>query len=85
MKRIAGIVLSFLLLKAPELLACSVCFGDQKSPLSLGAKAGVFFLLGVVGFVVAAIFGVAIYWTRRAKLVAIQNILQGETEAGQKS
>jgi hypothetical protein len=82
-KRIAGLLLTTILLSAPELLACSVCFGDQKSPLTLGAKAGVFFLLGVIGFVLAAIFAVTLFWMRRAKLVAIQNILHGESETGQ--
>lgn len=62
-----------------ELAACSVCFGDPKSPLTLGAKAGVFFLLGVVGFVLFAILAVCLFWMRRAKLVEIQNILHGNS------
>jgi hypothetical protein len=55
--------------------ACAVCFGDPSSPLTLGAKAGVFFLLGVVVLVLAAIVGVGIFWARRAKLLEVQEIL----------
>ena len=77
-KKVAWILFPALLL-VKELSACSVCFGDPKSPLTLGAKAGVFFLLGVVGFVLAAIFAVCLFWMRRAKLLEIQNILHRDS------
>ena len=71
------------LLFVRDLTACAVCFGDPRSPLTLGAKAGVFFLLGVVGFVLAAILAVTIFWMRRAKLVEVQNILHGQSGPAQ--
>lgn len=77
------VFLAPLILLVRDVYACSVCFGDPKSPLTLGAKAGVFFLLGVVGFVLAAIFGVTLFWMRRAKLVEVQNILHDQTGPGQ--
>ena len=61
-----------------ELMACAVCFGDPNSPMVHGALAGVWFLLGVVGFVLSSILGVTFYWIRRAKLVQLQEILRGE-------
>ncbi len=48
-------------------LACSVCFGDPNSLTSKGISLAVLFLLGVVGFVLAAILFIAISWHRRAK------------------
>jgi hypothetical protein len=73
-RKAASFLLPALLL-VKDLPACSVCFGDPKSPLTLGAKAGVFFLLGVVGVVLGGILAVTIFWMRRAKLVAVQNLL----------
>lgn len=48
-------------------LACSVCFGDPNSSMTKGAMMGVFFLLGVVVFVLGVIASVAVVWARRAK------------------
>ena len=59
--------------------ACSVCFGDPNSPMTHGAKAGVAVLLGIVGAVLGGILAVAIYWTRRAKLLRVQAALRGES------
>jgi hypothetical protein len=60
--------------------ACAVCFGDPSSPLTLGAKAGVFFLLGVVVVVLGAIVGVGIFWARRARLLEVQQILHHDSK-----
>jgi hypothetical protein len=51
------------------LLACSVCFGDPTSPLAKGAEAGVWVMIGVIGFVLVAIAGIAVYWAQRAKML----------------
>lgn len=48
-------------------LACSVCFGDPGSAATKGLKMGVFFLLAVILFVLAAIAWTGIVWVRRAK------------------
>ena len=47
--------------------ACSVCFGNPDSPLTKGALAGVFFLLGVVLLVLGGITFTAVIWARRAE------------------
>lgn len=73
-----GIVL-FLLTAAGDLLACAVCFGDPKSHLTLGALAGVAFLLGVLLVVLGGIFAVVIFWMRRARLVEVQAILHEDS------
>ena len=54
------------LLSASPALACSVCYGDPNSTMTLGAKAGVLVLLGVVGVVLTAIASLLIFWMRRA-------------------
>jgi hypothetical protein len=51
-------------------LACSVCFGDPASPLTKGAAVGVFFLMGVIAFVLGWIATLAFVWARRARRVA---------------
>jgi hypothetical protein len=52
---------------APELYACSVCYGSPGDPLVKGANNGIMFLLAVVGFV--QIGFVAMFWSfwRRAR------------------
>lgn len=49
------------------MIACSVCFGDPASPMSKGVIAGVYFLMGVVVFILGSIAFLAIRWSRRAK------------------
>jgi hypothetical protein len=77
-KKILFSVMFLAFLGAKELLACAVCFGDPNSPMVHGAMAGVWFLLGVVGFVLSSILGMTFYWIRRARLVQLQEILRGE-------
>ena len=74
--RNSGALLCFFLL-APwnDLLACAVCFGDPNSPLTHGARAAVWFLLGVVALVLCSILGVGLYWFHRARLLEVQSIL----------
>jgi hypothetical protein len=51
-------------------LACPVCFGQSDSPMALGTKMAVFFMLGVTVAVLAAFASFFIYLMRRAKLAA---------------
>ena len=51
------------------LLGCSVCFGDPTSPLTKGAEAGVWVMIGIIGFVLVSIAGIAVFWTQRAKML----------------
>ncbi len=63
-------------------LACSVCFGDPNSSMTKGAMMGVFFLLGVVLFVLGAIASVAVIWARRGRkllLPALREDLDGSS------
>jgi hypothetical protein len=80
-KTLAAVALVSLCLSS-DLWACAVCFGDPKSPMVHGALAAVWFLLGVVSFLLCCILGVAIHWYRRARLVEVQNILHGEQISG---
>jgi len=50
-----------------SVLACAVCFGDPNSKMTQGAIAGVLFLLGVIGCVLAGIAATIVVWARRAK------------------
>jgi len=80
--RLAATSLRFLvfvgaLLSAPPVLACSVCYGDPNSAMTLGAKAGVLFLLGVIGVVLIGIASLLIFWMRRAAQIKVAE------EAGQ--
>ena len=51
------------------LVACTVCFGQSDSPLAQGAQMGVFFMLGVTVFMLAAFAGFFIYLIRRQRTV----------------
>ncbi len=51
-------------------VACPVCFGQSDSPMAWGANAGIFFMLGVTGVVLASFAGFFVYLMRRAQLVA---------------
>lgn len=52
-----------------SLWLCAVCFGDPNSLMSQGARAGVLFLLVIIGGVLASIAGTAFVWARRARLL----------------
>ena len=52
------------------MLACSVCFGASDSPLALGTNMGIFFMLGVTAFMLAAFATFFIYLIRRKRLFA---------------
>jgi len=62
------VALAFFLLSRPAAAeACSVCFGDPKSPMARGVVAGIGVLLAVVVFVLGAIAATALSWARRSK------------------
>ena len=62
--------------------ACSVCFGDPASPLSKGAWAGMFFLLGVVGLVLSAVAYTGFVWSRRERKL---NVILSPAAGGTKN
>jgi hypothetical protein len=55
-------------LSALDAPACSVCYGDPESPITKGMNAGIWFLLGITGCVLAAFGGFIVYLARRARL-----------------
>ncbi len=52
-----------------SILACATCMGSPDSPMTQAALGGVIVMFGVVAFVLAAIGGIAIYWTKRARML----------------
>ena len=64
-----------LLLAVPRAaLACPVCFGQSDSPMAKGVNMGIFFLLGVVGLVLAAFAAFFVYLARRARMFADEGV-----------
>lgn len=51
--------------------ACSVCFGDPESPMTKGAVAGVYVMVGFISFVLMGIAGTACFWMVRGRRLAI--------------
>lgn len=75
----------FLLLSALVVLAlpgaaqaCSVCFGDPDHPMTKGAVAGVYVMIGFVGFVLTGIIGTAAFWMARSRQLARSDSSQAE-------
>jgi hypothetical protein len=58
---------AFCLSASPALWACSVCYQDPDSPLTLGTMTGVLFLLAVIVALLFSIVLVARSWVKRAK------------------
>jgi len=66
------------LLNAAPATACSVCYGDPDSSMTLGAQAGVLVLLGVVGTVLTGLVALLVFWMRRAaQLQQLENASEG--------
>jgi hypothetical protein len=66
--RVRGAILTAVLLLAPAIAsACPVCFGDPNSAMTKGTNNGVFFLLGIIGFVQIGLGAMFIAFWRRAR------------------
>ena len=62
-------LITLLVLAAPRaVLACPVCFGQNDSPMTSGAKMAVIFMLVIVGLVLSAFASFFIYLMRRARM-----------------
>ena len=46
-----------------------MCYGDSQSPMTAGLNQAIFFLLGVIGFILTMIVTVGIYFVRRNRLL----------------
>lgn len=65
------LLLMLMVLGAPDdVHACSVCFGDPDNPMTKGAVAGVYVMIGFVGFVLFGIIGTAAFWMARSRHLA---------------
>ena len=63
-----ALILTFAVLALPAIAsACPVCFGDPNSAMTKGTNNGVFFLLGVIGFVQVGLGAMFIAFWRRAR------------------
>jgi hypothetical protein len=58
------------LLVATNAAACPVCFGDPNAPMQKGVNAGIWVLLGVIGFVQVGF--VALFWSFRQRTKELQ-------------
>ncbi len=64
-------LLTALLVAAPRVaMACPVCFGQSDAPMAKAVNMGIYVLLAVIGFVLAAFAAFFIYLVRRARLFA---------------
>ena len=50
--------------------ACSVCFGDPEAPETKAMAAGILFMLGCIGTVLASFASVFVYWIYRSYRLA---------------
>jgi protein-S-isoprenylcysteine O-methyltransferase Ste14 len=64
---IPAAVTAALLLVPTIASACPVCFGDPNSAMAKGTNNGVFFLLGVIGFVQVGLGAMFVTFWRRAR------------------
>jgi hypothetical protein len=66
-RRRPALVAAALLLIPQILSACPVCFGDPNSAMVKGTNNGIFFLLGVIGFVQVGLGAMFVAFWRRAR------------------
>ena len=67
MKRFLPFFAILFLTLSDSAFACSVCFGDPDSPMTKGAVAGVYVMMGFIGFVLTGIAGTACFWMFRSR------------------
>lgn len=51
-------------------MACPVCFGDANAPMTVATNNGIWFMLGIVAFILSAFASFFVYLMRRAKRAA---------------
>ena len=60
-------------------LACPVCFGDANAPMTVATNNGIWFMLGIVAFMLTSFASFFIYLMRRARRLQSSS---GPAEAG---
>ncbi len=70
MNRVFTIVIGILISTFPNIsYGCAVCYGDPQAPMTAGLNQAIFFLLGVIGFILSIVLSVGIYFFRRGKTI----------------
>ena len=69
MKKIQLIIFVFFLINA--VFPCAVCYGDPNHPVTIGMTKAIWFLLGVIGFVLSCIAYGMITLIRKNKQINI--------------
>ena len=62
------IIIGVIIFAFPQIShACAVCYGDPQDPMTAGLNQAIFFLLGVIGFILSIILTAGIYFCKRSK------------------
>ena len=67
MRRAVSAAMFAVIVSASSAGACAVCYGNPESPLTKGMAAGIWVMLGCIGFVLAGFAGVFLYWMYRSR------------------
>jgi uncharacterized membrane protein len=74
---LAMFVAILLLMAVPAAMACPACYGAPGSPMTKGASNGVWFMLGIVGFVQIGFLAMFIgFWRRSRALRRVRESLR---------
>ena len=58
--------------------ACATCFGDPDSLMAKGTRAGVFVLVGFIGFVLFGVASVGVFWFHRSRHLGVANATENK-------
>ncbi len=74
MASLSVVVAAAIVAAAPDdAWACATCFGDPDSLMAKGTRAGVFVLVGFIGFVLFGVAGVSVFWFHRSRHLPAAN------------
>jgi hypothetical protein len=71
MWRAVSVAMFAVAVSASPAVACAVCYGNPDSPLTKGMAAGIWVMLGCIGFVLAGFAGVFLYWMYRSRHIEL--------------
>ena len=67
LRPVLAVAILALVASATEAGACAVCYGNPESPMTKGIVAGIWVMLGCIGFVLAGFASVFLYWMYRSR------------------
>ena len=71
-----ALIAMLLLAAVPAAMACPACYGDPSSAITKGATHGVWFMLGIVGFVQIGFVAMFVgFWRRSRALQRVKDSL----------